>query len=367
MAAMSVAIGSMRPPWGRRRAGPGHRSALRRQSGVSPSCPRLPYNIRHPVALYPWHETGVYEIVGALGAGGMGEVYRATDTRLKRAGRYIDLPHAPSAAEHRRLARLQREAEVLASLNDRHIAAIYGLEEADGVKALVMELVEGHRALRRPHRAGADPGRRDAPDCEADCRGARSRARAKDHPPRSPAVEYQATTRRHGEGVGLRPGEGLGARAGENREDVTASRTFTSPAMTEIGVVLGTAAYMSPEYTRTAGGPPNGQMGFGCVLSEMLTGSQAFRGRTVTDVLAAVIGAEPEWQRLPAATPPWLRSLLRRRLEQDRGAGARHRRHSDRTAGPARRRRAAGWQSTAADAEGAGDLPWGLTGARRLV
>ena len=133
---------------------------------------------------------GSYEIVSALGSGGMGEVYRAHDTRLDRDVAIKILPEAV-AADAERVARFQREAKILASLNHPHIAAIYGLEDADGVKALVMELVEGEDLAQRLAR-GAIPLDEALPIANADRRSPRSGPRAGDHPSRSQAGEYQA-------------------------------------------------------------------------------------------------------------------------------------------------------------------------------
>ena len=186
------------------------------------------------------------EVVARLGEGGMGEVYRATDTKLKRQVALKVLP-ASVAGDAERLARFQREAEVLASLNHPNIAAIHGLEESDGVKALVMELVEGATLAERIAQR-RDPARRRAADREANRRGARSGARAGDHSSRSQAREHQGPPRRHGEGAGLRPGEGDGAGIGIGDQGSGASQspTITTPAMTQAGMILGTAAYMAP-------------------------------------------------------------------------------------------------------------------------
>ena len=146
----------------------------------------------------------------AIGVGGMGEVYRARDTKLNRDVAIKILPEA-FAHDPERLARFQREAQVLASLNHPNIAAIYGSRRSQrACRALVMELVEGED-LAAAHRARADPARRGAADREADRRGARSGARAGHHPSRSEAGEHQGARRRHGEGAGLRAGEGAGA------------------------------------------------------------------------------------------------------------------------------------------------------------
>ena len=136
-------------------------------------------------------------------------MYRATDTTLGRQVAIKILPDA-FASDPERLARFEREAKTLASLNHPHIAAIYGFEKSAGMHALVMELVEGDD-LVAAHRARRDSARRGVADREADRRGARSRARAGDHPSRSETREHQSARRRHGEGAGLRPGESDGA------------------------------------------------------------------------------------------------------------------------------------------------------------
>ena len=154
-------------------------------------------------------DLGPYEILSALGAGGMGEVYRARDTKLNRDVAIKVLPDA-FASDPDRLARFTREAQTLASLNHPNIAAIHGLEESGGVHALVMELVEGEDLSQRIAR-GAIPLDESAADREADRGRARSGARAGDHPSRSETREHQGARRRHGEGARLRAGEGDGA------------------------------------------------------------------------------------------------------------------------------------------------------------
>ena len=153
----------------------------------------------------PGTRLGPYEILAAIGAGGMGEVYRARDTKLNRDVALKILPDA-FASDPDRLARFQREAQTLASLNHPNIAQIHGLEESDGVRALVMELVEGEDLSQRIAR-GPIPIDEALPIAQADRRGARSGARAGHHPPRSEAGEHQGHARRHGEGAGLRPRE----------------------------------------------------------------------------------------------------------------------------------------------------------------
>ena len=176
------------------------------------------YNLRATrMPLAPGTRLANYEIVSAIGAGGMGEVYRARDTSLKRDVALKILPES-FAADAERLARFQREAEVLASLNHPNIAAIHGLKNPAASSALVMELVEGEDLADRIAR-GRDPAGRGAADRETDRRGPRSRARAGHRPSRSEAREHQGATRRHGQGARFRSGQGIGA-AGRRRSDV---------------------------------------------------------------------------------------------------------------------------------------------------
>ena len=245
------------------------------------------------MALTPGARLGPYEIVAALGAGGMGEVYRARDTKLQRDVAIKVLPES-FAHDPDRLARFQREAQILASLNHPHIAAIYGFEETGGVRALVMELVEGEDLSQRIAR-GAIPLDESTADREADRRGARSGARAGDHPPRSQAREHQGPRRRHREGAGLRPRESDRTRGRRQplRQALANSPTITSPAaLTGAGVILGTAAYMSPEQAKGRAADRRSDIwAFGVVLYEMLTGRAAFTGEDVSDTLAFILDA----------------------------------------------------------------------------
>ena len=258
---------------------------------------------------------GPYEVVELLGAGGMGEVYRARDTRLKRDVAIKVLPDG-FAADPERLARFQREAELLASLNHPNIAAIYGLEQADAITALVLELIEGEtladRLARGPMRFN---------DTMAIARQL-----------------VEALDAAHGKGVihrDLKPANikitpddkvkvldfGLAAVApnpGAHDVNVTHSPTLTLGA-TRAGVILGTAAYMSPEQaTGSAVDKRSDVWAFGVVLWEMLTGRRIFEGETVSHTLAFVITKEPDWNAIPPDTPPSIRRLLRRCLEKDR-------------------------------------------------
>ena len=259
---------------------------------------------------------GSYEILSAIGAGGMGEVYRARDTSLKRDVALKILPES-FATDFERLARFQREAEVLASLNHPNIAAIYGLEHANGVKALVMELVEGEDLAERIAR-GPIPLDEALPI-------ARQIAEALDaahehgiiHRDLKPAnikVRPDGTVKvlDFGLAKALELMSVVGA-------DAMVSPTITSPAMmTGVGVLLGTAAYMSPEQARGNAVDKRADIwAFGCVLFELLTGRRAFEGATIAETLARVLEREPDWSALAADTAPVIRRLLRRCLQKD--------------------------------------------------
>ncbi|MGH9258206.1 MAG: serine/threonine-protein kinase, partial [Vicinamibacterales bacterium] len=230
---------------------------------------------------------GPYEIQSAIGAGGMGEVYRATDTNLKRAVAIKVLP-ASVAADRDRLARFQREAEVLASLNHPNIAAIYGLERSDGMTALVMELVEGPTLAERISQ-GAVPVAEALPIAKQIAEALEAAHEHtiihRDLKPANIKVRPDGVVKvlDFGLAKALEPaGSPLGA---------SQSPTITSPAMmTGVGVVLGTAAYMSPEQARGKTVDKRGDIwAFGCVLYEMLSGRRAFAGDEVSDVLASVL------------------------------------------------------------------------------
>ena len=259
---------------------------------------------------------GSYEISAQIGAGGMGEVYRATDTSLKRAVAIKVLP-ASVAADRERLARFQREAEVLASLNHPNIAAIYGLERSDGMTSLVMELVEGptlsDRISQRP--IPLDEALPIAKQIAEALEAAHEQSIIhRDLKPANIKVRPDGTVKVLDFGL-AKVFEPLSA----GSADATASPTIASPAMTGVGVLLGTAAYMSPEQAKGLSADKRSDVwAFGCVLFEMLTGRQAFAGDTTTEVLSGVLKSEPNWQLLPAHTPQELRRLLRRCLQKER-------------------------------------------------
>jgi serine/threonine-protein kinase len=254
---------------------------------------------------------GAYEVVAKLGQGGMGEVYRARDARLKRDVALKVLP-ASVAVDAHRLARFEREAQVLAALNHSNIAAIYGIEEG----ALVLELVEGP-TLADLIAAGPLPVREALPIARQICEALdAAHEQGIIHRDLKPA---NIKVRPDGSVKVLDFGLAKAVEAAPPRAE-TAASTITSPALVSaVGVILGTAAYMSPEQAR--GKPVDKRSdvwSFGCVLYEMLTGTRAFEGDSVTDTLARVLQREPDFSVLPPDTPPLIRRLLMRCLEKDR-------------------------------------------------
>ena len=284
---------------------------------------------------------GPYEVAARLGAGGMGEVYRAKDTKLNRDVALKILPDA-FASDADRLARFRREAQVLASLNHPNIGHIYGLEDSGARHALVLELVEGPTLADAIAGSGRPGLGSRASGGQAP--GAKSQAPNGHGIPIDQAlpIALQISTAleaAHEQGVvhrDLKPANvkirpdglvkvldfGL-ARAldpapGSSAEAME-SPTMTGPAgMTDSGVILGTAPYMSPEQARGKVVDKRSDIwAFGCVLFEMLTGRRAFEGETNSDTIAAILTREPAWTALPAATPAALRALLQRCLEKD--------------------------------------------------
>jgi Tol biopolymer transport system component len=262
---------------------------------------------------------GPYEIHSVLGAGGMGDVYRARDTKLERdvALKFI---HDGFAGDRERQARFQREAQLLASLNHPHIGGIYGLEEAGGITALVLELVEGPTLAERiaegpvPVNEALPIARQIAEALEAaHDQGIIHR----DLKPANVKVRPDGTVKvlDFGLAKALESGSGMGDRGSEG---LSMSPTLTSPAHTQVGVILGTAAYMAPEQARGRATDKRSDLwAYGCVLFEMFTGRRAFEGLDVTDTIAAIVRGEPDWSALPASTPPSIRRLLQRCLAKD--------------------------------------------------
>ena len=256
---------------------------------------------------------GSYEILSALGAGGMGEVYRARDTRLDRDVAIKILPQV-FTNHPERLARFEREARLLAALNHPNVGAIYGLEEIDGARALVLELVEGETLADRIRRGPAPVA--DALAIARQIADALDAAHEKGivHRDLKPA-NIKVTP----DGVVKVLDFGLAkAATGEgSTPDLTRSPTMTVGGTLE-GTILGTAAYMSPEQTRGQAVDKRTDIwAFGCVLYELLTGDLTFPGETVSDTIAAILRREPDWAALPATTPPRVARLLQRSLEKD--------------------------------------------------
>jgi eukaryotic-like serine/threonine-protein kinase len=258
---------------------------------------------------------GSYEVVAQIGAGGMGEVYKAHDTKL---GRDVAVKVLPQAFAHDadRLARFQREAKVLASLNHSNIATIHGLEQSNGTNYLVMELVQGETLAERIKRDGALPVE-EALKIAAQIAEALEAAHEKgiihrDLKPANVKVTPEGKVKVLDFGLAK-------AFAG----DVADSNPSQSPTLSAVatmqGVLLGTAAYMSPEQARGKAVDKRTDIwAFGCVLYELLTGKQAFQGEDITEILAAVVKTEPDWNGLPECTPPAIPTLLRRCLRKDR-------------------------------------------------
>src|SRR6202158_928056 len=257
-------------------------------------------------------QLGCYKIVSLLGAGGMGEVYQARDSKLNRD---VAIKVLPAAFVHdaERLARFHRGAQMLEALNHPIIATIHGLEQSSGVHYLVMELVPGHTLAERVS-AGAlkiegalKLGAQIAEALEA------AHERGVIHRDLKPAnVKVTPEGRVKVLDFGLAK-----AYSGDGGQDLSNAATLTAMG-TEEGRILGTPAYMSPEQAR--GKPVDKRTdiwAFGCVLYELLTGKVAFRGETISDTLAAVLEREPDLQALPRATPAKIRDLLRRSLQKD--------------------------------------------------
>jgi serine/threonine-protein kinase len=269
---------------------------------------------------------GPYEVVSAIGAGGMGEVYRARDTTLNRDVALKILPDA-FGTDPERIARFRREAQVLASLNHPNIAAIYGFEDSADTHALVLELVEGPTLADRIAK-GPIPLDEAIPIAKQIAEALEAAHEQKiihrDLKPANIKVRDEGTVKVLDFGLAklTEAGGGGAGAAGEAEYAVTNSPTITTPAMmTGIGTILGTAAYMSPEQAK--GRPADRRSdvwAFGAVLYEMLTGTRAFEGEDVSDTLAAVLRAEPDWTALPPDVSLPIRTLLKRCLEKDRRA-----------------------------------------------
>jgi eukaryotic-like serine/threonine-protein kinase len=276
------------------------------------------------MALASGTRIGAYEVASLIGEGGMGEVYRARDVNLGRQVAIKVLPE-PFAQDNERLARFEREAKTLAALNHPNIAIIHGLERTDGTgpagqtsaRALVMELVEGP-TLADQIRQGPIPLDEALPIARAIAEALEAAHEQgivhRDLKPANVKVRPDGTVKVLDFGLAktMEP-------AGALSPGRSHSPTVTSPAMTQAGMILGTAAYMSPEQAKGRAADKRSDLwAFGCVLYEMLTAKRAFEGDEVSETLAAILRSDPDWRALPADTPASIRRLLRRCLEKDR-------------------------------------------------
>jgi Tol biopolymer transport system component len=268
------------------------------------------------VPLAPGHDLSHYRLVERIGEGGMGVVWKATDTTLGRAVAIKVLPQV-FAGDPERMARFEREARLLASLNHPHIASVYGVGSAEGVRFLAMELIEGDDLSQRIARGPAPMS--EAFELARQVADALEAAHEKGiiHRDLKPA-NVKLTTDGQVKVLDFGLAKALeGESATPTSSAMSHSPTITSP-MTAANVILGTAAYMSPEQAR--GKPVDRRAdiwAFGCVLYECLTGRRTFAGETVSDTIAKILEREPDWAALPAATPVKVRELLRRCLEKD--------------------------------------------------
>lgn len=263
-----------------------------------------------PPALAPGDRVGVYDVLGSIGHGGMGEVYRARDTQL---GRDVALKVPRLGGRRDLVARLERESRLLAALNHPNIAGIYGLTESNGIPALVLELVEGTTLAERLRRGPLRVP--DAVDVLTQIASALQAAHERGivHRDLKPANVKIAP-----DGRVKVLDFGLAKALADDDESPEGEHTDLTAAARRIGLVFGTAAYMSPEQARSAPVDRRTDLwALGCVLFEALTGRRAFDGRTTTEVLARVLERDPDLDTLPPETPPALRRLIRRCLQKD--------------------------------------------------
>jgi len=269
------------------------------------------------MALTQGSRIGVYEVGALIGAGGMAEVYRARDSRLHRDVALKILPEE-FAADPDRLARFRREATTLAALNHANIAHVHGLEESGGVLALVMELVDGEDLSLRIARGPipVDESLRIAAHITAALEAAHEQGIIhRDLKPANVKIRPDGTVKVLDFGL-AKVVELIG---GSSTPVISQSPTITSARMTAPGVILGTAAYMSPEQARGSETDKRTDVwAFGCVLYEMLTRRMAFAGDTISDTIAAVLNRAPDWTALPVSTPAGIVALLKRCLQKDR-------------------------------------------------
>ncbi len=270
------------------------------------------------MALVAGIQLGPYEIIAAVGAGGMGEVYSARDNNLKREVAIKVLPEQ-FASDLERLARFRREAQLLASLNHTNIATIYGLEESGGTHYLVMELVPGETLAERIKRVGPVP-------MEEALGIATQIAEALEHAQEHGIIHRDlkpANVKVTPDGQVKVLDFGLAKAFSADGSDSPDTFDSNSPTVltgspTMPGVILGTAAYMSPEQAKGKVVDKRTDIwAFGCVLYELLTGKMVFTGENVQEIIAGILKGEPEWDALPDNTLPGIRALLRRCLQKD--------------------------------------------------
>ena len=254
-----------------------------------------------------------YRIVEKIGEGGMGVVYRAQDTRLNRDVAIKSLPDI-FAADPSRLARFEREAKILATLNHPNIASVYGLEESDGKRFLVMELVEGKTLAQRLLK-GPLPVEEALQVCCQIAEGLEAAHEKgiihRDLKPGNVMVTTEGKVKILDFGLSK-------ALAGESQSVKTSHSPTNSEALTRAGTILGTAAYISPEQAK--GKPVDKRAdiwAYGCVLFECLTGKRVFEGETITETLAAILKGEPDWRTLPDDTPRKVKDLIHQCLQKD--------------------------------------------------
>ena len=275
------------------------------------------------MALTPGSRLGVYDITAPIGEGGMGQVWRATDSTLGRQVAIKILPDA-FASDPERLARFEREARTLAALNHPHIAAIYGFEKSAGMHALVMELVEGEDLSQRIAR-GAIPLDEALPIARQIAEALEAAHEQgiihRDLKPANVKVRPDGTVKVLDFGLAKAMATSPEGRDFSSADRLANSPTITTPAMTQAGMILGTAAYMSPEQARGKAVDKRSDIwAFGVVLYEMLSGVRPFGGEDATEVIAAVVKTTPDWSALPADLPRPLVTLIQRCLEKDRKA-----------------------------------------------
>jgi serine/threonine protein kinase/tetratricopeptide (TPR) repeat protein len=266
------------------------------------------------VALTAGTRIGGYEVAGALGAGGMGEVYRARDTRLDRTVAIKALPEAFSK-DAARLARFEREAKLLASLNHPNIAGIHGIVDVEGVPYLILEFVSGETLGARLSRGALTLEDTLAVGAQIASAAEAAHERGVVHRDLKPA-NVMITQ------AGVVKVLDFGIAKDRSATAASSSVAGTEPITAE-GAVLGTAAYMSPEQTRGQTVDRRTDIwAFGCILFECLSGKRPFAGQTASDVMAKVLEREPEWPALPSAVPAKLRDLLKRCLQKEPSARA---------------------------------------------